>query len=73
MAGEPKKRRISPRQITSLVLAALVLVFGFANSTRVKVDFLVFDRSARLIFVILGSAVLGALAGGLFHWRRDRD
>jgi uncharacterized integral membrane protein len=62
------------RLIVILVVVALVLWFAFANSQRVTVDFIVAERRSRLIFVILGSAVLGAITGALvLHHRRQRD
>lgn len=74
MPDEPTRRNVlTPRLIGSGVVVVLVLAFAFANSKRVQVDFLVTDRKSRLIYVILGSAVLGALASWLFRRRHDHD
>ncbi|MGH9015096.1 MAG: lipopolysaccharide assembly protein LapA domain-containing protein [Acidimicrobiia bacterium] len=70
---EPRDRAQLARLIVILAVVALVLWFAFANSQRVTVDFVVAERRSRLIFVILGSAVLGAVAGALVRRRRQRD
>ncbi len=48
----------------------LLLWFALANSQKVTVDFLVADRDFRLIYVIIGSAVLGAAIALLVEFRR---
>ena len=78
MADQPRKPPPSREQQTRLimagVLALLVLVFAIQNTTEVRVSFLFFHWDARVIYVIILSAGLGALAGWLFqrHRRRDR-
>jgi len=54
------------------VILVVVLLFAIANSDSVRVDYLVDEKRSPLIFVILGSAILGALAGALARRRRDR-
>jgi uncharacterized integral membrane protein len=66
-------RRVNLRMISSGVLVAIILAFGIANGGRVRVDFLVVHRESRLIYVILGSALLGAVAGWLFRRSRHRE
>jgi uncharacterized integral membrane protein len=73
----PKPQRAArrvppPRLIAAAVITALVLVFAFQNSRRVKIDYIVIERESRLIFIILGSAVLGAIAGALVRRARRR-
>jgi uncharacterized integral membrane protein len=71
------QRRVPPpRLIAAAVITALLLVFAFQNSRRVEIDYIVFERESRLIFIIIGSALLGAIAGALIRRarrRRDRD
>jgi uncharacterized integral membrane protein len=58
------------------ICAILILLFAFQNRGEVNVDYLFFERESRLIYVILGSAILGAIAGALFRRSRrrgDRD
>ncbi len=54
------------------VLAAIVLALALANLDDVKVDFLVQDVTLPLVFIILGSALIGAVAATFFHWFRGR-
>lgn len=53
-----------------VVVVALLVWFALANDQRVSVDFLLTTHSARLIVVIVISAVLGALVGQLVARRR---
>lgn len=55
-----------------VVAVGLLVWFALANSQRVSVDFLVTTHSARLIVVIVISAVLGAIVGQLVARRRRR-
>ena len=71
--GRPGRNPITPRHVVAAIVVAIVLWFAFANSQRVRVDYLVSDRDSRLIYVILGSALLGAIADRLLLWRRGRD
>jgi choline-sulfatase len=48
----------------------LVLLFAIFNRSRVEVDYVFFDRDSRLIYVIIVSALLGALADRLIQRRR---
>jgi len=54
------------------VIVVVVLLFGIANSDSVRVDYLVDEKRSPLIFVILVSAILGALASALVRRRRDK-
>jgi uncharacterized integral membrane protein len=62
-------------RVTRLAIAAVivivVLVFALVNRERVTVDWIIFERRSRLIYVIIGSALLGALADRLLQ-RRHR-
>jgi len=73
MANETRNRFLNARMITSAVLLVILLAFAFANRDTVKVDWLVFERESRLIYVILGSAAVGAVGGYLFHRSRGHD
>lgn len=68
--GDRRGNAHALRLVTSGILVVLILWFAFANGGRVKIDYLVVTRNSRLIYVILGSAALGACAGRLFQWRR---
>lgn len=76
MASDPSSREGAREPLVRLVVAAVVVAlivwFALANSQRVEVDLLVGSRDARLVFVIVGSAILGALADRLLVWRSRR-
>ncbi len=59
--GVPSGRRFPAWLLVTLVVLVLSLLFVSQNRRRVKVDFLVFDRQARLWVVILIAMALGAL------------
>ncbi|MCU1459396.1 MAG: hypothetical protein JWL73_3488 [Actinomycetia bacterium] len=58
---------------TAGVLAVVVIALAIANLDDVKVHFIVDDVKLPLLFIILGSALLGAIAATLFHWVRGRS
>ena len=76
MASDPPPREGNReplvRVIVAVVVVGLIVWFALANNQRVEVDFLVASRDARLVFVIVGSAILGALADRLLVWRSRR-
>jgi len=66
---DPDRRGIG-RLVAAAVIAVLVLLFALFNRGRVEVDWILFERDSRLIYVIVGSALLGALADRLIQRRR---
>ena len=68
--GEGRDRTVVTRLVVAAVIVALVVWFAVANSQRVEVDYLVFSRDSRLVYVIIGAAVLGAVADRLIQRRR---
>ncbi len=58
--------------VAALVLVAILVAFVVKNSEKVNVSFVFFSANVRLIWVLLVTAVLGALADRLFLWRRRR-
>lgn len=69
---DPDRRSELIRIGVIVVAVGLLVWFALANSQRVSVDFLVTTHSARLIVVIVISAVLGAIVGQLLARRRRR-
>ena len=61
------------RLIGAGLIALAVILFALFNRERVEVDWILFERSSRLIYVIIGSALLGALADRLLVRRGRRD
>jgi len=56
----------------AVAIGILVILFALFNRERVTVDWILFERDSRLIYVIIGSALLGALADRLLQ-RRHRS
>jgi uncharacterized integral membrane protein len=75
-AGTPTRGGPDARQWTRYIVAAIVVIyvlcFMFLNTERVEVDYVFFSRGSRLIYVILISAVLGAVAVALVKRIRRR-
>jgi uncharacterized integral membrane protein len=71
--SKPQRQRPPARLIVAGIAAVLVLWFAIVNWQRVTIDYIFFERESRLFFVILGSALLGALAGALLRRARRRD
>lgn len=65
-------REVPWRWVIAAVIVGLVIWFAVANSQRVEVDYLLFTRDSRLVYVIIGSAILGAAADRLLIRRRRR-
>ncbi len=75
MADPTPDQQDRERLVRMLVAAAIVVVliiFALVNRERVTVDWILFERRSRLIYVIIGAALLGALADRLFQRRRRR-
>jgi uncharacterized integral membrane protein len=78
MADEPQRpqgrrpTRENQMRIVALVIAALILIFAFQNTDRVRVSFLFFHWDARVIYLIIVSALLGMLLAYLLGRRRRR-
>ena len=68
-----QKRSAQPhlgRYVLAAVVAVYVILFALFNRDRVEVDWVLFERNSRLIYVVIVSAVLGALADRLIQRRR---
>ena len=68
--GEGPDRPHLGRYVVAAVLALYVILFALFNRDRVEVDWVLFDRNSRLIYVVIVSALLGALADRLIQRRR---
>jgi uncharacterized integral membrane protein len=58
-----QERRVPYRLIAMAIALGLLLWFAFANSKRVNIDFLVFERRTRLVYALAVSALLGVIIG----------
>lgn len=61
------------RWIGAAAVVLLLVVFAILNRHRERIDFIIFKRDSRLIYIILGAALLGALADRLLIVRRRRS
>ncbi len=77
MSSHPDRQTPDEKGIGRLIVAGIialaVILFALFNRERVEVDWILFERSSRLIYVIIGSALLGALADRLLVRRGRRD
>ena len=69
----PSGRPHLGRYVIAAVLAVYVILFALFNRDRVEVDWVLFDRNSRLIYVIIISALLGALGDRLLQRRSRKD
>jgi uncharacterized integral membrane protein len=67
------ERRFPVRIVVAVVAIALLLWFVFANSQRVRVHFIVFNRDVRLIYALVIPAVLGFIAGWFVSRARRKE
>ena len=61
------------RYVVAAVIVVYVILFALFNRDRVEVDWVLFDRNSRLIYVIIISALLGALGDRLLQRRSRKD
>ena len=69
-SGKRADRPHLGRYVLAAVVAVYVILFALFNRDRVEVDWVLFERNSRLIYVVIVSAVLGALADRLIQRRR---
>lgn len=60
------------RAIIGAVIVAALVLFALLNFQEIKIDLLVGSIRARLIVVIVASALAGFVAGFLFFRRREK-
>jgi uncharacterized integral membrane protein len=67
-----RSRAVTTKTVAALVVAGLLIAFGLSNRDDVPIDWLVGTTKTPLIIVILVSAALGAILGGLAVRRTSR-
>jgi uncharacterized integral membrane protein len=68
----PKQRDYLSKTIAAVAVAILLIAFGLSNRDDVPIDWLVTTTKTPLIIVIVVSAALGAILGGLAVRGRSR-
>jgi uncharacterized integral membrane protein len=58
-----RRRGVSVAQVVAVIAVILLTIFAIANSRRVDVNFLFFSARARVVTVIVLSAILGFAIG----------
>ena len=61
----PKGRDLKSKTVAAVAVAILLIAFGLSNRDDVPIDWLVGTSRSPLIVVIVVSAALGAILGGL--------
>ncbi|MBC1502113.1 LapA family protein [Listeria weihenstephanensis] len=54
-------KKISVKAIIGIIIAILFIIFAFANWDSVRVSIVFMHFNAPLVFIILGSAIMGSL------------
>jgi uncharacterized integral membrane protein len=67
-----KGRDLTSKTVAAVAVAILLIAFGLSNRDDVPIDWLVGTTGTPLIVVILVSAFLGAIVGGLAVRRGGR-
>jgi uncharacterized integral membrane protein len=71
-AAPQPRSGVRPRQVIIAVAGLILVLFAALNFGEVKVNFLVFSTRARVVTVIVVSALLGFVAG-YFSGRPSRE
>lgn len=61
------------RLIIAVIVLAILVAFVIANTRSVKVSFLFTDKHPPLIFVLVVTAIIGALLDRLWQLSRRKD
>lgn len=70
---QPPSRQNQTRLIVALVVTVFIVVFALQNRHRTRVSFLFFHWDGRVVYVILVSAIAGAIATWLVQRARRRS
>lgn len=69
----PPDSKDTTRVVIAAVAVLAVVWFAFANRQRVNISWWLFDRQSRLIYVIIVSAALGAIADRFLLARKKKN
>jgi putative membrane protein len=68
-----KEKEMTPKRVLFLVIGLLFAIFVFQNAQVVEVRFLFWSAHASRALVLLGTMILGLLAGWLTAWMRQKE
>ena len=71
--AQKRQRKDITRIVVALIIVVVLVAFVVKNSEKVDVSFVFFSAHVRLIWVLLVTAILGALADRLLLWRRRKN
>jgi len=71
-AAQQPRSGVRPRQVIIAAVGLILVLFAAVNFGKVKVNFLVFSTQARVVTVIVVSALLGFVVG-YFAGRPSRE
>ena len=73
--GSPRQgadRKEQARLVGAVIVVALIIGLAVDNRHEVKIGYIIGDANVRLIWLLLITAILGAVAARLVAWRRKR-
>ena len=68
----PRNRNEQARLIGAVIVVALIIGLAVDNRHEVKIGYIIGDADVRLIWLLLITAILGAIAARLVAWRHKR-
>ena len=68
----PSDRKEQARLVGAVIVVALIIGLAVDNRHEVKIGYIIGDADVRLIWLLLITAILGAIAARLVAWRRKR-
>ena len=68
----PRDRKEQARLVGAVIVVALLIGLGVDNRREVPIGYIIGDAHVRLVWLLLITAILGAIAGRLVAWRRKR-
>ncbi|MFZ4583987.1 MAG: hypothetical protein ACOYNI_02060 [Acidimicrobiia bacterium] len=72
---EPEKKggiTVTPRLVGALVLFVLIITFIVQNTDKIRVEFIFFNATVGVWFLITLSVIAGMMLGALLYARRER-
>jgi uncharacterized membrane protein YciS (DUF1049 family) len=68
-----RDRKDQARLVGFVIVLAILVGLGIDNRHEVDIGYIVGDARVRLVYLLLVTAVLGAVADRLLRWRRKHE